>query len=507
MRDGKGIAKNTAILYVRMLILLLISLYTTRVVLDALGVVDYGLYNVIGGVVVAIGFLTGTMNTASARFITVALGKGEKENVRLTFGNVLIVNILLALLVVIVCETLGLWFLHEKMVIPEKRMDSAFWVFQISTLSVALNIMAIPYNACIIAHERMKAFAYITLIDGVGKLVVAFALTQTENVDKLILYAALLALIHVLDQVIYVVYCGRNFFETHLKWKMDSGILTRMAKFISWAAYGSLVSIGFTQGLNILINLFFGPAINAARGISVQIQTYVSMFTNNFQMAINPRIMKSVAQDDFEETRQLLKLSSKLSFFLLSIVGVPLLFVVPQLLGLWLKEVPPHTVSFVRLMVIISIFSSVANPLRIINQAEGNIRKFQLCECTMLLMIVPVSWLFLKKYNIPELVYIVHLTIELIANWIRVWVVMPKVRMRWTYYLSKIYLPPVVALIATLALCLLANNLFLPSITGRLGMLLTSEAILLLFACLIGMDKEERHTAMAFIKSKIKSRT
>lgn len=487
-----------------MLVLLLISLYTTRVVLDALGVVDYGLYNVVGGVVVAIGFLTGTLNTASSRFITVALGEGDSENMRATFSNVLIVNILLALLVVIVCETLGLWFLYERMVIPQERMGSAFWVYQISTVSVALNIMVIPYNACIIAHERMKAFAYITLTDAAGKLVVAFALLKADNTDKLILYAALIALIHLLDQVIYVVYCGRNFAETHLRWKADTKVLAKMGKFISWASYGSLVSIGFTQGLNILINLFFGPAVNAARGISVQIQTHVVMFTNNFQMAVNPRIIKSVARDELEETRQLLKLSSKLSFFLLSIVGVPLLFVVPQLLSLWLKEVPLHAVSFVRLMVIISIFSSVANPLRIINQAEGNIRKFQLCECTVLLMIVPVSYLVLRKRPIPELVYIVHLTIELIAHWIRVWVVMPKVGMKWTYYLHKIYLPPVVALLATLAICLFADKLFLHSIAGRVGMLFTSEAILLLFAYLIGMDRMERRAAMAFVKSKVK---
>ena len=506
MKDARGIFRNTAILYVRMLVLMLISLYTTRIVLEALGVVDYGLFNVVGGVVVTIGFLTATMNTSSARFITVALGRGDIQEMRSTFSNILLVNALLAVLVVAVCETAGLWFVLEKMTIPADRMSAALWVYQISILSAVTNILSISYNACIIAHERMKAFAYITIIDGVGKLVVAYALLHVGSMDRLVLYAVLILLVHVCDQVIYVVYCRRHFAETRIVWRVDRALLRRIGGFISWASYGSLVTIGFTQGLNILLNMFCGPAVNAARAIAVQIQNIAVFFTNNFQVAVNPRIIKGMARQDTAEVQGLLRFSSKLSFFLLCMVGVPLLFVVPELLQLWLKNVPEHTVAFVRLMIVISIFSSVANPLRVINQAEGNIRKFQLCECTVLLMIVPVSYIFLKQRNIPEIVFVVHLVIELAAHWIRVWIVLPKIAMRWSRYLREIYLPPVIVLAITLALCFPLNGVLGLGIGGRIAMVAAAEIILLTLTYFIGMDKTERSAALALVAKKLRTK-
>ena len=275
--------------------MMVVSLYTSRIVLDALGVVDFGLYNVVGGIVVALGFLSGTLNTASSRFITVSLSKGCLEEMKKTFSNVLFVNILLAVIVLIAGETVGLWFLYNKLQVPPERFNAAFWVYQMSIVTVMINIISSAYNACIIAHEKMKAFAYFSLFDCFAKLLIAYALFIT-NYDKLIIYGALLLTVQIIDRIVYGAYCTRKFNETRTKIILDRPLLTQMFKFISWASYGSFVSIGFTQGLNILINLFFGPAINAARAVSVQVQNAVVSFTTNFQTAINPQLIQSVAK-------------------------------------------------------------------------------------------------------------------------------------------------------------------------------------------------------------------
>lgn len=290
--NNKRIAQNTMVLYIRMLLLMATSLYTSRVVLASLGVENFGIYNVVGGVVTCLGFLNGTLSTASSRYITVALGKGNLEEMKKVFSSVLSVNILLALIVLLLSETVGLWFLYEKMVIPEERMTAAFWVFQFSVLTILLNICSVPYNAVIIAHERMKAFAYISLFDAAAKLGVAFLVSISLGFDKLIFYAALLFLIQVIDRLIYGEYCVRKFSEVGLRLSYDKKLLKNMAGFIGWSAYGSLVSVGFTQGLNILLNMFFGPVVNAARGVAVQVQNAVNSFVLNFQTAINPQLTK-----------------------------------------------------------------------------------------------------------------------------------------------------------------------------------------------------------------------
>lgn len=450
---NKRIAVNTLFLYMRMLLLMVVSLYTSRIVLDALGVVDYGLYNVVGGVVVALGFLSGTLNAASSRFITVALSTGCMDEMKKTFGNVLFVNIMLALVVFVAGETVGLWFLYNKMQIPLERFTAAFWVYQMSIATVMISVISSAFNACIIAHEKMKTFAYISLIDAFGKLLLAYLLLHISGYDKLIVYGIFLLAIQIIDRLVYGMYCSRHFPETRTKIKIDKHVLSKMFKFISWASYGSFVSIGFTQGLNILINLFFGPAVNAARAVSVQVQNAVVAFTTNFQTAVNPQLIQSVATGDYSRARELLRISSKLSFFLLCIIGLPLIAVTPFVLDLWLKDVPEHTIWFVRLMLVISIWSSLANPLRIINQAEGNIRKFQLYEGTVLLMIVPVSYISLKLYGIPELVFVVHLVIELLSSYIRIKTVLPKIKMSIKDYFKSIYSPLLLIFSISIFLC------------------------------------------------------
>lgn len=498
--NNKRIAQNTMVLYIRMLLLMATSLYTSRVVLASLGVENFGIYNVVGGVVTCLGFLNGTLSTASSRYITVALGKGNLEEMKKVFSSVLSVNILLALIVLLLSETVGLWFLYEKMVIPEERMTAAFWVFQFSVLTILLNICSVPYNAVIIAHERMKAFAYISLFDAAAKLGVAFLVSISLGFDKLIFYAALLFLIQVIDRLIYGEYCVRKFSEVGLRLSYDKKLLKNMAGFIGWSAYGSLVSVGFTQGLNILLNMFFGPVVNAARGVAVQVQNAVNSFVLNFQTAINPQLTKNVAVENFEESRKLLVASSKYSFYLLCFLGIPIIGSAEWILSLWLKVVPQYTVVFVRYMIVISIVQSLANSIRVVNQAEGNIKKFQFWECSFLLLVVPLSYLSLKMGLSPESVFIIQLVIEFFAQFIRIAIVLSKIRMNISDYLKGVYLRIIPALVVPLAVTFSLNYVMVSGFLSTICNAIVTN-IVLLFIIWVGLSKEES----SFVKNKIQS--
>ena len=491
--ESKRIVKNTGILYFRMLFLMAVNLYTSRILLSALGVVDFGLYNVIGGVVLMLGFLKGTMSTASARFVTVTLSKGDIHEMKRIFSSILFVNILLAGIILLLAETIGIWFLLEKMTIPEHRLTASMWVYQFSVLSVALNVLTVPYNATIIAHEKMGAFAYISIFDISAKLIIVY-LIIASHFDRLIFYGLLTLLVNVIDVLIYVCYCLRNFHETRVNFKYDNSITKEIFSFITWASYGSFVSVGYTQGLNIILNLFFGPAVNAARGIAVQVQHAVLNFTTNFQTAINPQLMKATAERRLQDSQKLLVFSSKFSFFLLCILFLPLIVETPLVLGVWLKDVPDYTVSFCRLILTISIMEALANPLRIVNQAEGNIKKFQLCECTLLMLIMPVSYFILKIYKIPILVFVVHLVIEIVAHFIRVVIVVPKIQMTFADYMKQVYLRLTPIFILSLLLSfsiqrlLSRENVFL----SYLLVIIVSEIALLFFITIFGLNRNER---------------
>ena len=440
-QGNKRILKNTLLLYFRMLLTVGIGLYTSRVVLQNLGVEDYGIYNVVGGIVAVLSFFNGTLNTASTRFINVSLANNDILEQRRLFSSILLCNVGLALFVVLLAETVGLYFLFHKMQIPEERMFAAVVVYQVSLITVAINLVCIPYNAAIIAHEKMKAFAYMAVFDAFAKLGIAFCLTITYEWDKLIVYAILLLGVQLVNRVVYATYCHRYFPDTKWLYKKDIRQIKRLACFISWSAYGSVVSVSITQGVNILLNMFCGPAVNAARGIAVQVQQTLYQFQTNFQTAINPQMMKAVAVGDFENSQRLLLFSSKFSFFLMSVLCIPFISATQMILNIWLgsNNVPLHTAAFVKIILIMSIWQSLANPLRIVNQAEGNIKKFQILECTWLFLIVPLSLVALKMGFAVEIVFIIHLIIEISANFIRISVVCPKIEMKTIVYVKKVY--------------------------------------------------------------------
>lgn len=438
--SNKRIAKNTLVLYLRMLFILCVGLYTSRVILNTLGVEDYGLYNVVGGFVTFFSFLNGAMSTATQRFIAFELARGDTYRQIITFSTAAIIHFFIALLIVIVAETAGLWFVCHKLVIPEERFVAAIWVYQFSILTMFISIVSIPYNAAIIAHERMSAFSYISILDTILKLIVVFFLTMVES-DRLIFYAALLFAISLLDRSIYVIYCKHHFKETHIKLIFNRKVFKDMANIAGWSLFGNIAGVFYTQGLNVLLNLFFGPTVNAARAIAVNIQGVVTGFVSNFQMALNPQITKSYAVGDLSRMHSLIFASSKYSFFLLLIVTLPIMIETRAILTLWLGIVPAHTIWFVRIILCILLIDTLSNPLMISSQAAGRVKVYQSVVGGLLLLILPISYVALKLGSIPEIVFVVHLVISVIAFTFRVLIIGRMISFSFLQYMSKVVLP------------------------------------------------------------------
>lgn len=436
--NNKRIAKNTLLLYVRTLFIMLVTLYTSRVVLNTLGVSDYGIYNVVGGVVAMFGFINSSMASATQRYITFALGKGDLKRLQTVFSTALQIHFLIAALIVLLGETVGLWFLYEKMQIPADRMDAAFWVLQCSILSTVVMIISVPYNADIIAHEKMSAFAYISILEAVLKLAVVYALLLSPY-DKLIFYAFLILAVQLLIRFCYNSYCHKHFFESKYKHIWDKSLFKEMTGFAGWSMFGNLSAVLFGQGLNMLLNVFFGPVVNAARAVAVQVQNAIQQFVGNFQMALNPQITKSYAKGEMEEMHQLMFRSARFSFYLLFLLSLPVLFETNFILTIWLKTVPENTVTFLRIMICTSLIYSLANPLIVANQATGKVKKYQAICGSILLMILPISYVCLKLGCPAYSVFIVHFIMESITQIVRMVMLRPLIGIRVRDYFINIY--------------------------------------------------------------------
>ena len=437
--NNKRIAKNTLLLYVRTLFVLLVSLYTSRVVLNTLGVTDYGVYNVVGGVVAMFGFINSSMAAATQRYITFALGKGDAEQLQKVFSTALQIHVLISVLVIVLGETIGLWFMYTQMQIPADRMDAAFWVLQCSIVSTAVMIISVPYNADIIAHERMSAFAYISILEAVLKLVVVYMLV-VFSYDKLILYAILILAVQLLIRFCYSRYCNRHFAESKYRRVWDKALFKEMTGFAGWSMFGNLSGVLFGQGLNMLLNVFFGPVVNAARAVSVQVQHAIQQFVGSFQMALNPQITKTYAKGEIDDMHRLMFRSARFSFYLLFLLSLPVLLETDFILTVWLKTVPENTVVFLRIMICTSLIYTLANPLMVANQATGKVRRYQAVCGTILLMILPVSYVCLKLGCPAYSVFVVHFVMESVAQLARMVMLRPLIGIRIRDYVRNIYI-------------------------------------------------------------------
>lgn len=493
---NKRIAKNTLLLYFRMLLTMAVALYTSRVVLATLGVEDYGIYNVVGGVVTMFSFISGCMSTATQRYITFELGKGSIKRLQEVFNVSILIHGIVSLVVLFVAETIGLWFLWNKMQIPAGRLDAAFWVYQSSVLATLVMIMSVPYNATIIAHERMSAFAYISVLDVLLKLGIVYLLLLFDA-DKLILYAVLMVIVQLAVRICYGWYCKRNFEETRIRLTWDKYLTKEMLSFAGWSIVGNVAYVAYTQGINVLLNIFFGPVVNAARAISVQVQHAVNMFSQNFQTAINPQITKNYAASNYGEMYSLIYRSSKFTFFLLLLLSLPVMIETEHMLSLWLTVVPDNTVIFTRLILCTTIIDSVANPLMVAATATGNIRRYHLIVGGCLLTIIPLSYLVLKLGYSPASVLIVHLLLSAVAFAIRLRIVIRMINMPICTYVREVIMKclKVAALSVPMPLFV---NFYLRAPFVITSVVCVASVSIVSYA--LGLDKNER----IFIKSRLK---
>lgn len=445
--ENSRLVKNTLFLYLRTIFVLVASLYTSRVVLKSLGVEDYGIYNVVGGLVSMFVFINGAMSAATLRFLTFELGRNDKPRLNVVFSTSVFVHIVIALIVAVLAETGGLWFFYHKMVIPPERMLAASIVFHISVLTAVVSILNVPYNSLLIAHERMSLFAYITILEAVLKLAVALGISYFSQ-DRLILYAVLLLVVFLTIIGIYRYVCRRLFPESRVRMVRDGALIAEMSRFAGWNLFSNFSYVTYTQGLNVLLNVFFGPAVNAARGVAFQVEMAVSKFVGSFQSALNPQITKSYAAGDGDRLAFLISTSSRYSFYLLLLLIFPLFVSIDYVLSLWLEEVPAHTSNFVRLTFLLMPISVMYNPLNIATQATGRVKRFFFITGSMKLLILPLSYLALRWGGPPESVYAVNLVYSFLTSFVYIYVTCSEIPLSVWHYVKT-----VVVRVYAVALC------------------------------------------------------
>lgn len=415
--NNKRIAKNTLLLYFRMLLTMAISLYTSRVVLEVLGETDFGIYNVVGGFVSMFAVISGAMTTATQRFLSFEIGNKE-GNVKSVFSTAVMIHLFLASIVLVLGETVGVWFLNSYMNFPPDRYVAANWVFQFSLLTFIVNIISVPYNAAIVAYEHMKAFAYVSIIEVVFKLMIVYLLVISP-IDQLIFYAALLALMSILIRIIYGVYSNKHFVYCRCNWEWNRTHGKNVMSFVSWNLIGSLAVIAKEQGINVLLNIFFGATVNTARAVAYQVLHAMSGFVSNFQLAMNPQIVKYYASDERENMFQIVFRGSRLSFLMIMTLAIPIIIEAPYILGIWLKEVPEYTVIFLRLVLLTSIVDSLSGTLIASMHASGKVRDYQVVVGGISLFTLPIAYIALRMDLPPYSAMVVGLIIAIICHFAR----------------------------------------------------------------------------------------
>lgn len=484
-----------------------ITLYTSRVVLKELGVVDYGIYNVVGGLVAMMGFLNSAMSVASQRYITYGIGKGDTEKLKNVFNSSLFINILISFALLLFGEILGLWFINNHLVIPDGRIQAAHWVFQFSLLASINTLLNNPYNACIIAHEHMNVYAYISVVEVVLKLLVAYVLSVVAF-DKLVVYAFLILICQIFVTLIYRYYCVKHFQECKLSLTFDRQIFKQLLYFSGWNFSGSAATLFKTQGLNIVLNVFFSPAVNASRGIAVQVNSAVSQFFSNFYTAFRPQIIKYYAQNDIGNMVRLVSKSSLYSYYLILLISMPILMEAPMIIHLWLGQTPEYVVSFTRLIVLITICDAMSNPFMTVMQAVGDLKLYQAVLVPIILLNVPISYVALVYGGSPNVVFYISLCLSLICLFTRLIFVKRHITaFPLRKYLLNVYGMSIVVTIIAVAIPLCVHFFTDESVSMFLLRVLACFIGPLAAIYLIGITREEKKKLNSFIIKKLNIRT
>ena len=421
--DNKRIAKNTIYLYVRMFLVLAISLYTTRVLLEELGVEDFGVYNVVCGFVSMFAFMNTSMSNGIQRFYNFELGQGGTDSVQKVYVTAVLIQTIVVAVILLLTETVGLWYLYHKMVIPAERFTAALWVFQFSILSFVFVIMQVPYSAAIMAYERMNYYALVSIIDAFLKLGLVLIL-QCVTWDKLIFYGTFLFVVNIVNFILYYIYCKRNFEAIRFRFKYHEELFKRMLSFSGWNLFGSCAYMVKGQGVNVLLNMFFGPIVNAARGVSFQVMSAIQSFTASIFTSFRPQLVQSYASGDIKRTEQLMFSMSKFTFYLLYMIALPVILEIDYILHLWLGDnVPDYTVPFTVLIIVSMLISNFNTPLSLVIHATGRMRVYQLTTSIIIMSILPLSWLFLVLGGRPLIVYWVDLGVVVVNQIVCMFVV------------------------------------------------------------------------------------
>lgn len=500
--NNKRIAKNTLLLYFRMAFLMLVNLYTSRVILNALGVEDFGIYNVVGGVVAMFSIISGSLSSAISRFITFELGKGNLKNLNKIFSASINIQLILAILISVLAETIGTWFLNVKMTIPPDRIIAANWVFQFSIITFAINLISVPYNAVIIAHEKMAAFAYIGILEALGKLGVAFLIVLSP-IDKLVFYALLMCIVAVIIRFLYGWYCKKHFEECIYRFYRDTDILKKMIGFAGWSFIGASANVLRDQGVNVIINLFCGPIVNAAKGISNQVNNAVSSFVQSFMTALNPQITKNYAVGNKEYMFRLMFQGARYSYYLLLIITLPILINTEFVLKLWLRTVPEYAAVFVQLILILALLESLSYPLITAMQATGNIKKYQIMAGGCNLLNFPLSYIALKMGCEPYTTLYIAIVVALMCLIIRLYLLRGMIGLPIKDFMTKVCLNILYVSVISIIISYLANLRFEINLYSFVIVSFISIVFSILTILFIGCSSNERNIIYKAVISKI----
>jgi O-antigen/teichoic acid export membrane protein len=483
-----------------MLITMGVSLYTSRIVLATLGVEDYGIYNVVGGVVVLFSFISNSLSSATQRFLNFELGRGDIEATKRVFSMSLTIYFCAAIIVVLLAETIGLWFLNTQINIPPERMDAANWVYQFSIVTICVSFLQVPYYASVVAYEKMSFFAYIAIIETALKLLTVFLLVYVGS-EKLRLFAALTFMVSVAIFSCYKYYCNTRIDTCRYKYFWDKTLFGRLFSFGGWMLFGSAAGVSATQGVNILLNIFHNVTVNAATGIANQVNTALNQFVSNFQTAFVPQITKLYAQGDFAELRQLIYRSSRFSFFLLFALAGPLMLNMNFILNLWLKTVPDYSSAFCTLILIYSLIEAMSKPVGYAIHAAGQVKNYNIVMSIALLMNIVFSYIFLSMGFQPAIVSVISILVNVLCF---------AIRLMFVTYFKMLKIRDFIRNVVLRNICIVSLVLPVPLYIGSCysqwtGLLFTSAVflVMLVFALyFIGFTKSEKATIYRFARNK-----
>ena len=494
--NNRRIAKNTLLLYFRMLLTIAVGLYTSRVVLNTLGVSDYGVYNVVGGIVAMLSFLNSALTAASQRFISFELGRGDLQHLKHIFCTSVTIHIVLAIIILIVAETVGLWFVNTHLNIEPSRMAAANCVYQCSIFTFMLTVVSVPYNSCIVAHEHMNAFAYVSIFEVMLKLLIVYLLLII-NYDKLIIYSILVLGVALIVRIAYGIYCKRHFPECTYHFTFSKDLFRDMFSFAGWSIVGNLGFSFKDQVANIILNLLFGTVVNAARGIALQVNGIISGFSTNFLMALNPQITKQYAAGNTMDSIRLVYAGCRYSFFLLLLMVAPVIINVDYLLRLWLGIVPEYTSEFLCLALISALVYSMAAPIVTALQATGDIKTFQLTICIVMLCELPLAYVVLYMGGLPYMSMYPTVFVSLIGLFVRFYILKRMIAgYSLRYFMFTIVGKNMLLSSVCLMLAYYIRSLFEENFLSFVVTSLSSCFIVIVAVGCFGVSEQERHMAV-----------